>query len=96
MSSIVERVLPLRTPGGRERVLSVQGLVKRYGGVDVVRGLSFEIRRGDRTGRVAGAVTARRFEIEAAAATAERDVHRGDQLVDLGGARLIEVETGAG
>ena len=47
MASIVERVLPGRTGATRDRVLSVQGLVKRYGGHDVVRGLSFEIRRGE-------------------------------------------------
>jgi lipooligosaccharide transport system ATP-binding protein len=47
MDSIVERVLPGRARGDRDRVLSVQALVKRYGGVDVVRGLSFEIRRGE-------------------------------------------------
>jgi len=47
MDSIVERVLPGHAAAGRDRVLSVQGLVKRYGGVDVVRGLTFEIRRGE-------------------------------------------------
>jgi lipooligosaccharide transport system ATP-binding protein len=47
MDSIVERVLPGRARGERERVLAVQGLVKRYGGNDVVRGLSFDIRRGE-------------------------------------------------
>ena len=47
MDSIVERVLPNRARGERERVLAVQGLVKRYGGNEVVRGLSFDIRRGE-------------------------------------------------
>jgi lipooligosaccharide transport system ATP-binding protein len=47
MDSIVERVLPSRSRGERERVLVVQGLVKRYGGTEVVRGLSFDIRRGE-------------------------------------------------
>ncbi len=47
MDSIVERVLPGHAAAGRDRVLSVQGLVKRYGGVDVVRGLTFEILRGE-------------------------------------------------
>src|SRR6186713_1535245 len=47
MDSIVERVLPGRSRAERDRVLSVQGLVKRYGGNEVVRGLSFDIRRGE-------------------------------------------------
>src|SRR6186997_1194739 len=47
MDSIVERVMPGRARGDRDRVLSVQGLVKRYGGNEVVRGLSFDIRRGE-------------------------------------------------
>ena len=47
MDSIVERVLPGRARGERERVLAVQGLVKKYGGTEVVRGLSFDIRRGE-------------------------------------------------
>jgi lipooligosaccharide transport system ATP-binding protein len=47
MDSIVERVLPNRARGERDRVLVVQGLVKRYGGNEVVRGLSFDIRRGE-------------------------------------------------
>jgi lipooligosaccharide transport system ATP-binding protein len=47
MDSIVERVLPGRSRADRDRVLSVQGLVKRYGGNEVVRGLSFDIRRGE-------------------------------------------------
>jgi len=47
MASIVERVLPGLAAGGRDRVLAVQGLVKRYGGNEVVRGLSFQIRRGE-------------------------------------------------
>src|SRR6187455_3124326 len=47
MDSIVERVLPGRSRAERDRVLSVQGLVKRYGGNEVVRGLDFDIRRGE-------------------------------------------------
>jgi len=47
MDSIVERVLPGRARGERDRVLVVHGLVKRYGGHEVVRGLSFDIRRGE-------------------------------------------------
>jgi lipooligosaccharide transport system ATP-binding protein len=47
MDSIVERVLPGRLRGDGDRVLAVSGLVKRYGGNEVVRGLSFEIRRGE-------------------------------------------------
>jgi len=47
MDSIVERVLPGRARGERDRVLAVHGLVKRYGGHEVVRGLSFDIRRGE-------------------------------------------------
>ena len=47
MDSIVERVLPGLASAARGRVLTVQGLVKRYGGNEVVRGLSFQIRRGE-------------------------------------------------
>src|SRR6185436_12670741 len=47
MDSIVERVLPGRARGERDRVLAVHGLVKRYGGHEVVRGLSFDIHRGE-------------------------------------------------
>ena len=47
MDAAVERALPGRARGARERVLAVSGLVKRYGGQEVVRGLSFEILRGE-------------------------------------------------
>ena len=47
MDAAVERALPGRARGARERVLAVAGLVKRYGGQEVVRGLSFEILRGE-------------------------------------------------
>ena len=47
MDAAVERALPDRARGVRERVLAVAGLVKRYGGQEVVRGLSFEILRGE-------------------------------------------------
>ncbi|MBC8446160.1 MAG: ATP-binding cassette domain-containing protein, partial [Chloroflexi bacterium] len=30
-----------------ENILEAQGLVKRYGGVEAVRGLSFAVRRGE-------------------------------------------------
>ena len=47
MDAAVLRALPGRARGARERVLAVAGLVKRYGGQEVVRGLSFEILRGE-------------------------------------------------
>ncbi|CAG1007646.1 Linearmycin resistance ATP-binding protein LnrL [Burkholderiales bacterium] len=47
MDSIVERALPARVRGAHGRVLSVDGLVKRYGGHEVVSGLSFDILRGE-------------------------------------------------
>jgi len=45
MDAAVERMLPGRVRG--ERVLAVTGLVKRYGSQEVVRGLSFDILRGE-------------------------------------------------
>ena len=47
MDAAVERALPGRGRDGRERVLAVSGLVKRYGEQEVVRGLSFDILRGE-------------------------------------------------
>jgi lipooligosaccharide transport system ATP-binding protein len=47
MDAAVERALPGRGRDGRERVLAVSGLVKRYGKQEVVRGLSFDILRGE-------------------------------------------------
>ena len=47
MDAAVLRALPGRAGGVRERVLAVSGLVKRYGSQEVVRGLSFEILRGE-------------------------------------------------
>jgi lipooligosaccharide transport system ATP-binding protein len=47
MDAAVERALPGRGRDGRERVLAVSGLVKRYGKQEVVRGLSFDIVRGE-------------------------------------------------
>ncbi len=47
MDAAVERALPGRGREGRERVLAVSGLVKRYGKQEVVRGLSFDIVRGE-------------------------------------------------
>ena len=47
MDAAVERALPGRARGAQERVLAVAGLVKRYGNQEVVRGLSFEILRGE-------------------------------------------------
>ncbi len=47
MDAAVERALPGRGREGRERVLAVSGLVKRYGKQEVVRGLSFDILRGE-------------------------------------------------
>ena len=47
MDAAVLRALPGRARGVRERVLAVSGLVKRYGSQEVVRGLSFEILRGE-------------------------------------------------
>ncbi len=47
MDAAVERALPGRGRDGRERVLTVSGLVKRYGKQEVVRGLSFDIVRGE-------------------------------------------------
>ena len=47
MDAAVLRALPGRARGVREPVLTVSGLVKRYGSQEVVRGLSFEILRGE-------------------------------------------------
>ncbi len=47
MDAAVLRAPPGRAGGVRERVLAVSGLVKRYGNQEVVRGLSFEILRGE-------------------------------------------------
>ena len=47
MDAAVERDLPGHARVGRERVLAVSGLVKRYGSQEVVRGLSFDILRGE-------------------------------------------------
>jgi len=47
MDAVAERTLPGRSRDGRERVLAVSGLVKRYGSQEVVRGLSFDILRGE-------------------------------------------------
>ena len=47
MDAAVELAPPGRARGVRERVLAVSGLVKRYGSQEVVRGLSFEILRGE-------------------------------------------------
>ena len=47
MEAVAERTTAGRAREGGERVLAVSGLVKRYGRQEVVRGLSFDIVRGE-------------------------------------------------
>src|SRR5690606_5318503 len=44
--------MPTRSDGGRDCVLSVQGLTKRFGGFTAVRNLSFELAEGEILGLI--------------------------------------------